>query len=167
MAATEALAIELPGGVELTWEIDAPGEPASGHAPAWRLDGELDWSQFESLRVISLAIGDDTLALTALRPAGSEGHDTDAVAAARLRPEEPVEVADEALFSLEYDSEGSLRRIGIELWTGEGGPLRIAADRSGAAEVGELDGGRRESTPLVARLDGRDGPGVHDLVTRA
>jgi hypothetical protein len=165
MEAAEPLAIELPGGAVLVWEPASLGEPDS--SPAWRIEGELDWGRFESLRVVSVALGEESLVLAALRPTGSPGHDTDAVAAARQRAGEPVEAAQEALLSLEYDGEGSLRRLGIELWAGEGGPLRVAADASGAAEVAELDLGRRESTPLVVRVDGRHGPGAHDLVTRA
>jgi hypothetical protein len=165
MTDAEQLSVELPGDLRLAWAVDALCEPETGSP--WHLEGELDWNRFESLRVVSAALGEEVIVLAALRPAGEDGHDADAIVAARLLPEAAVETAADALLSLEYDSDGALRRLGVELWGEHGAPLRVAADRTASASVSEESGRRRESTPLTVRVDGREGPGVHDLVTRA
>jgi hypothetical protein len=165
MTDAEQLSVELPGDVQLAWAVDALRELEAG--PPWHLDGELDWDRFESLRVVSAALGEEAIVLAALRPTGEEGHDADAVVAARLLPGAAVETAADALLSLEYDADGALRRLGVELWGEQGAPLRVAADRTASASITEDSGRRRESTPLTVRVDGREGPGVHDLVTRA
>jgi hypothetical protein len=158
----EGAGVELPGGVSLRWEAGDSG------VPAWHLDGDVDWKAYKSLQVISAGIEGDTLTLAALRPAEAEGHDADllAVGFTRAEDDEPAAV-DNALLSVERGPDGSMRRIGIELWLGDGTALRVAGNRESEGSEVEEGGVRRESTPLSVRLEGREGSGVHDLVTPA
>jgi hypothetical protein len=158
----EGTGVEFPGGLTLHWEASESG------APTWHLHGEIDWSAYESLQVVSAAVEGDTLALAALRPAGAKGHDADLLAAGftRAGEEEPAGI-EQALMSVEHGPDGSMRRIGVELWLGGGVGLRIAADRGSESEISAESGVRRESTPLRVRMDGREGEGVHDLLSAA
>jgi hypothetical protein len=167
MTNPETISVELGGEVRLVWDLGLLAQAGTGDQSPWRLEGELDWGRFESLRVVSAALGDEKIVLAAVRPVGAEGHDEDGVIAARLLPDADVETAADALLSLEYDGAGALRRIGMELWRGDGAPLRVAADRTAEPATATEEGLQRESTPLRVRVDGREGAGVHDLVTRA
>lgn len=158
----EATGVELPGGVSVHWE------PSESGVPAWHLNGDVDWDVYQSLQVISAGIEGDTLMLAALRPSGAEGHDSDLVAVGFTRAgDEEQAVVENALLSVEHGPDGGTRRLGIELWLGDGTSLRVAANRESEGDVAEDGGARRQSTPLSVRLEGREGHGVHDLVTRA
>ncbi|MEO8091483.1 MAG: hypothetical protein ABI726_02085 [bacterium] len=138
-----------------------PAEPA-----AWALAGGCDWTSIESLRVISACFGDTAVAIAIARPAGAAGADADRVAGVRLAPGGPESV-DDALVSTEYDSNGVVRRIGVELWPQSGTARRLAADRAGEPQTTAADGIRREATPMAFRLDGERGTGLHELVRPA
>ena len=158
----EATGVELPGGVSLRWEASDSG------VPAWHLDGNVDWDAYQSLQVISAGVEGDTLMLAALRPAGAEGHDSDLVAVGFTRAADAEQGAvDHALLSVEHGPDGAMRRIGVELWLGDGTALRVAANRESEGEVVEDGGVRRQATPLRVRLEGREGHGAYDLVTPA
>lgn len=157
-------------GATLEWE---PGELLRGAdradpaGPAvWVLAGRCDWTSIESLRVISASFGDTAVAIAIARPAGAAGADTDRVAGIRLAPSGPESV-DEALVSTEYDSNGAVRRIGVELWPESGVARRLAADRAGEPGTTAADGLRREATPMAFRLDGEPGTGLHELIRPA
>jgi hypothetical protein len=176
MASPEALSVafEVPGGgppLRLTWD-PAPPEPSSidpedPWESAWRVEGEIDWKAIEALRLISATFEDgQALALAALRPLGSVGHDRDRVAHHLEQSGEPVALT-EALLSTEYDAGGLPRRIGAELWAEPGSPpLRLAGDRRGEVEVS--DGAvRRELARMSFRLDGAGGSGTYELLRGA
>jgi hypothetical protein len=162
MSFVEAVTLEPQAGTRIV--CDSGGEP--GSAPEWHLEGELDWTRYEALRVICGRLDGEVLLIASLRPAGGEGHDRDALAAARRGREGAIEHYDGVLLSLEYDEEDSLRRLGAELWAA-GTPLRIAADRAGAPDVARAGGLTRARTALELRADGRTGSGAYELVTRA
>jgi hypothetical protein len=170
MAAAEAIALDLqPDGPRVEWapenlrSLATAGDLA---APAWRLEGEPDWDSIGSLRLVSAAFEDGRLlALAAAQPAGAEGHGEARVHAALVEPEgEVIELAD-ATLSVQYDASGAPSRIGLELYTDpEAVPLRVAADREeGDGESGE----GREATPMAFRMEGAQGSGLFELVSRS
>lgn len=172
MANAEPIALDVSpdGGARVEWSRDrlgtlaGPGFPPQS-APVWRLDGEPDWDAIESLRLISAAFEDGRmLALVATRPARAEGHDETHLRGALVQADgEVVELAD-ALLSTEYDADGAPSRIGLELYTyPDAIPLRVAADRAGEGSGG--DGGRR-AIPMSFRLEGSQGAGLLELVSR-
>jgi hypothetical protein len=161
----ETLRLEPAAGVSVEWEPDAlmrAADTSDPEAPAaW--SGEVDWSSFESLRLITCAAGDEALAVAVARPRGADRHDADAIACVRVGATGIESVAD-ALLSTEYDPDGQVRRLGLELRSADGGGARAAADRSGKPAEGSADGLTREATPLDFRLDGIPGTGLHELV---
>lgn len=166
----DGVRFDLGGGVAVEWELDAlmrAADAADPEAdPAWRLSGEPNWDELESLRLISGAVGETALAVAVARPAGAGDHGGDGVAIALVGPE-GTDSADEALLSTEYDAEGRMRRLGIEVWLEGGAGKRIAADRSGEPVAGSADGVGREATPLAIRFDGERGSGLHELIRPA
>jgi hypothetical protein len=161
-----ALEIEIDGA-RIEWSPDALRALASDEPAetAWRLDGDVDWGVVESLGVVSAAFEDGRLlTLVASRPAGAEGHGAAPPRGILVQPDgEVIELA-EALLSTEYDSEGAPSRIGLELYPElDGIPLRVAADRISPAR---LDAGA-EATPMSFRLEGTDGAGLFERVSRS
>jgi hypothetical protein len=138
---------------------------AAEPAPAWRLDGELDWDAIDSLRVVSAAFEDGRLlAVVAVRPTGAAGHDEQHLRGVLIEPEGEVFELAEALLSTEYDAAGAPARIGLELYTDpDAVPLRVAADRERPGT--ETEPGRT-AIPMVFRLEGARGGGLLELVTR-
>jgi len=162
------IAVELGGGeaARLRW-APHPVDEGNGSAPSspWALESQPDWRHVDSIRLVSARFEDGgALGFAAIRPRGARGHDED-VAVTRLiqsdgEPSEPSE----ALLSVEYDADGSPRRLGLELWTDpDSSPLRVAADRAG--ETGPQDG--REAVPMRFRLDGVDGAGLYEILRPA
>ena len=172
----------MPSGDPLVLDLGAAGGPAlrvewdlqalrelSGTAqagvgqtrPTWRLERDPDWEGFSALRVISASFDDGAvLGVAALRPRGSAGHDTDAVAAVLVSPEGEVALPHEALLSTEYGPDGKARRLGLELYEDPTGPpLRGVADR--VADARPSAGG--EQTALRLRMEGTSGRGVHEV----
>lgn len=136
-----------------------------GDEARWRLSSEPDWKRFEAARVVSVRFDDGrSLGVAALRPRGARGHDEDVVIARLLNPEGESTAISEALVSVEYDSEGAPRRLGIELWPEpESAPLRVAADRVGDTEPGD----RRLAVPMSFRVEGVSGAGLYELLEAA
>jgi hypothetical protein len=136
---TEAggLRVELGrDGTAVEWDLDAisrgDGERAFSITPP------LEPSRWELARMLSAAFDDGVLlALAALRPVGAHGHGEEAVAGVVVRDSEPV-VADEALLSVEYDPDGTPRRVGVEIYERPDSlPLRMAGDRENAAPASD------------------------------
>jgi len=158
------LEFETPAGERLyfAWE------PADAAAPTWRLDGQLDWDEIELIRVLSGRFEDGRLlGLAAVRPARAEGHGDELVVSAVMTDAGEVEPIDETLLSVEYDREGVPRRVGLELYRGEGSiPLRVAGDATQAerSRDGALE---RTSTDLTLRLTGSGGTGRLDVLRPA
>jgi hypothetical protein len=169
MADAEAIALVLePDGPRVEWSpenLRALANAGDPSARAWRLESEPDWSAIESLRLVSAAFEDGRLlALVAAQPAGAEGHGEARVRAVLVEPEgEVIELAD-ATLSVQYDARGAPSRIGLELYADpEAVPLRVAADRRD--EAGEGGGG--EATAMTFRMEGAEGSGLFELVSRS
>jgi hypothetical protein len=153
-----AIRLRVPSGGTLGVAWD-PVAITGGESQPWRLEGELDWSEAESLRVVSASFEDGSvLGAAALRPAGAAGHGEDSVAAAMRGPDGEALQVEEALLSTEYGPDGSPRRLGLELWPVENGvPVRVAAE----VESDGLDGA---VFPMTFRSEGRRGSGLLHLV---
>ena len=171
MSEAVGLEFEAPTGERLRFEWNADDlaalDPQSPpQQPPWRLAGELDWDQVESVRAISARIGDGRLlVIAALRPSGVGGHGDELVAAAIGDANEFAQL-DEALVSTEYGSDRLPRRLGLELYPGEGLPLRLAADVVGISRSDE-GGLQRTSAQLAIRGGGdADGAGICDVLER-
>jgi len=166
-----ALRFEAADGSVIV-ELDADGLAAlaageSAGSP-WRLASAPDWGRFDSLRLLAASFGNGSIAaLTALRPAGADGHDADQVAAVLVDRGETVKSAHEALLSTEVDADGRVRRIGLEIWTSEDPPpRRLAADRAHSSDAGD-DGVERETVLMDARLDGEGGTALFEVLRPA
>jgi hypothetical protein len=162
-AAPSGAALRLEWSAEALLELGADAGPE----PLWTLGGELDWDQIDRLRTVSARLDDDSLiAVAALRPAGSDGHGDELVAGA-LGNADGLERLDETLLSTETGPDGTLRRIGLELWRGDGGiAVRVAGDVTDAGEGGPA-GIRRRWSRLAVRSAGRTGTGVIDTLSAA
>jgi hypothetical protein len=171
MASAEEIAVALDGGegigdLRVKWDADRLRTLDGGGDESWRLDGEIDWSRTDALRVVSAAFEDGALlALAALRPADAAGHDAETVRAVLVEAEGgPIEL-ERALISTEYDGAGNIARIGLELYPdAEEPPLRVSAERRDQASAPTQEPGR-ESTSLSFRMEGRTGAGVLEVVT--
>jgi hypothetical protein len=130
---------------------------------AWSIDGEVDWGEVQSLRLLAAVFDDGReLAVAAMRPSRVEGHDAETIACHLAQEGEPVDV-EETLLSTEYDDTGLARRLGLEVWIEpDSPPLRVAADRDG--EPTGSGNGAREVTPLSLRLDGVPGAGTYEVL---
>jgi hypothetical protein len=116
-------------------------------------------------RSIGIAFADGgLLALTAMRPSGSEAHGDEEVAAVLCGPDgAPVEVS-EALLSTEYGDDGIQRRATLELWVdGEEGPLRGAGTLISASAV-RRPGLHADIAFFRWALEGREGLGHYEIV---
>lgn len=104
------------------------------------------------------------LALSAVRPGGSDAHGDEVIAAVLCDPDgAPVEVS-EALLSTEYGADGVQRRATLELWTDdEGQPLRGAGTLISATSVRQ-PGLSAEIAFFRWSLEGREGLGHYEVV---
>ena len=172
---TEPIEIEFrsPDGEPLRIEWDrealatlAPGPDDAG--TVWRLAGELDWDEVDALRVISGRLADSrTLAIAAIRPAGASGHGEEATAGAIDGPD-GLEALEEVLLSTELTDDGTIRRIGLELYRdGDDLPLRVAGDtaESSANREGELM--RRRAVCDLRVGDSRGGVAIVEVLSRS
>ena len=166
------LAVELvsPAGEELRIEWDEAAlaglDPEAGGGELWRLAGELDWDEVESLRVLSGRLEDGrAVAIAALRPAGAAGHGEEAIAGAIVHDSGAEELT-EVLLSTEYGPDSDVRRVGLELYPEEDAmPLRVAGDAASAAAEAEGEV-RRLRVTLRLRAAGTRGAGVFDVLSR-
>ena len=160
-------ALELAPGVRIAWDDLETARVAAGseaQAAAWRLEGELAPS-LSTLRVLTVATHDGGLLLLAgARPADAGGHDEENPQAVLIRPSGEVTAFEEALLSTQYGADGSVQRVGLELYAeGDDYPVRGAGDVQAASAAAEGPY-RRESTRLAFRLDGETGSATLDVV---
>ncbi len=117
-------------------------------------------------RSIGIVFSDGGLfALTAVRPAGADGHGDEEVAAVMCDPDgAPIEF-DETLLSTEYGDDGVQRRATLELWPdGENGaPLRGAGALISSASV-RRQGLNAEVAFFRWSVEGREGLGHYEIV---
>jgi hypothetical protein len=152
--------------VRVTGQVTLPGNSAVElSAGGIRYPGASVERLASARLLVSWFPDEQAVALLALRPDGARGHDRDTLSVACLGERDGVSVFDPRLSST-YTRNGSLRRVGVELWLGETEegdqhPHRVAGEASGsdghvAAEevVGEAYGLRCHSR-------GEDGAGVY------
>ena len=142
----------------------APDLSVSWETEGWSLEGSLepDWS---ALRVLTGQLSDGArVLLAAARPSGARAHDEEIVRAVVLRPSGETEEIAEILLSTEYAADGSVRRVGMELYPeGEDYPHRAAADTREARRAAE--GGRRtEVAEMELRMNGVVGRATHEIL---
>jgi len=129
---------------------------------------EPNWSRIQRYRSLAVAFSDGgLLALSAVQPAGAEGHDADEVVAALSGPEGEPTPIEEALLSTQYDSDGRHRRATIELWPeGEAVPP-IRAGGSIVCVTSLAVGDLQLDTAFFRwSLDGRPGLGRYEVLRR-
>ncbi len=117
-------------------------------------------------RSIGIVFSDGGLfALTAARPAGSDTHGDEQIAAILCDPDgAPVELA-EALLSTEYGQDGVQRRVTLELWVEQqaAGPMRGSGTLISSCAV-QKPGLSAEVAFFRWSLEGRDGLGHYEIV---
>lgn len=172
MSEVFGLEFETPDGERLYFEWNPESlenlEAGTSDKTPWQLDGQIDWDELELMRVLSGRFDDERLlGVAALRPAGAKGHGDELVVSALVGTDGQVEPVTETLLSVEYDGEGNPRRVGLELYRGEGSiPLRVAADATSNERV--PDGALvRTTAELSLRLAGTAGHGRLDIVQPA
>lgn len=133
---------------------------------ATETDEPPSWDELDALRTIS-ALFDSTHAVlcVARRPRGIPDHGEEAVEAAVLVGDELLTVED-ARLSTVYDGDGRQRQASLELWIeGEDLPRR-AFGRAAAGTSLDLDGLTVHAGLFEWRMEGREGVGAYDLMTR-
>jgi hypothetical protein len=132
--------------------------------------GEPDWDQMSLTRTVSAWIDEDTaLTYAAVRPAGAEHQDEEAVSAWLVLPREDGPeglVVDDPRLSTVYDVAGRQRRAGFELWPDEDShPHRMAGEAvcGTSIELGRL---RLDTAFFTWRMDGATGTGRYDVLRR-
>ena len=139
--------------------IDCLGQ--RGHS--W---GAPDWDTMALARTLGVWIGDDLgVSLLAIRPAGSDRHDQESIAAYVYEGGEPVRVEDPRL-STGYDGEQRQRRAGLELWVDEESHARRAAGEVVCGTSLDLGRLRLDCSFLRWHMEGRDGVGRYDILRR-
>ena len=140
-------------------QIDCLGQ--RGHS--W---GAPDWETMALARTLGAWIGDDLgVSLLAIRPAGSDRHDQESVAAYVYEAGEPIRVEDPRL-STGYDGEQRQRRAGLELWLDEESPARRAAGEVVCGTSLDLGRLRLDCAFLRWHMEGREGVGRYDILRR-
>jgi hypothetical protein len=160
VSVADGFCVDLEGGLRVEWDLDAVRDLAGARedpSPLWRISGDLDPAGVALLRVLTAGFDDGTaIGVAAARPVGAAGHGDEVIRAVMARGEATPEQMCETLLSTEYDREGRVRRVGLELYPTEGGfPLRAAADR----ERGDAG----SAVLMRFRLDGVEGRGSYEL----
>jgi hypothetical protein len=139
--------------------IDCLGQ--RGHS--W---GAPDWEQMALARTLGAWIGDDLgVSLLAIRPAGSDRHDQESIAAYVYDGGEPIQVQEPRL-STGYDAAQRQRRAGLELWIDEESPARRAAGEVVCGTSLDLGRLRLDCAFLRWHMEGREGVGRYDILRR-
>jgi hypothetical protein len=129
--------------------------------------GTPDWEKLSVARTVSAWLSDDSgVTITAIRPAGKKGHGDEATSAFLMRDGVSTPIH-EPRVSTTYDGEGRQRHAGLELFVGEDDdyPHRAAGEVvcGTTLDLGRL---RMDSAFLRWRMEGREGVGRYDVLTR-
>jgi len=162
----ERFAVELEPGLRVTWDLD---EVRAGlgevEGPAiWKIEGALG-AGCAALRVLTGMSSKGTILLiAAARPAEADGHDSEEPQAVLIDASGAVTRIEEALVSTQYAGDGSIDRLGLELYReGDDYPMRGAGDVESTARSGRGDHTHEEAR-LAFRLDGESGTAVYEIV---
>lgn len=160
-------AVELAPGLQVAWDdLDSIRAQLGSDPPAapWRLEGELG-AGHTALRVLTGATRKGALLLLAgARPADADGHDAESPQALIVPRSGDAAVIDEALLSTQYSANGTIERVGLELYAEDDDyPVRGAGDAlsATASDQGAL---RHEQAVLDFRLDGEPGTAILDVI---
>jgi len=141
-------------------KVDCLGHRAS------RTDA-IDFDRFGSVREISAWFEPDAgVAVVALRPRKSRGHDSDALFGALLNVDRAVAVSEARLSSTFAGAEWPAR-LGLELWLGEEEehfPERAAGEAVGDGARDVIGEVQVDAGLLRCHSRGREGTGVHLLI---
>ena len=129
--------------------------------------GAPDWEKLSVAKTVSAWLSDDTgVTVTSVRPAGEEGHGNEAASAFLMQEGQAIAIDDPRL-STTFDGEGRQRSAGLELYVGKGDdyPHRAAGEVicGTTLDLGRL---RMDSAFLRWRMEGREGVGRYDVLTR-
>ena len=130
---------------------------------AW---GEADWRRIELARTVAAWTDGACASLTAIRPAGAEHHDEEAIWAA-LWESDGLREVDVGRISTTYDAAGHTRRAGLELWSRDAEWPRRAAGEVLCGSSLDLGSLRLDCAFFRWQLEGRAGIGRYDIVRRA
>ena len=124
------------------------------------------WEELDSIRSIS-ALVDERHALLAIarRPRDAVGHGEDVVTA-RLVEDDAVLTVDNARISTVYDGAGRQRSAGLELWVHGEDYARRGSGQVIAGSSFDLEGLQVHVAVFRWRLDGREGIGAYELMSR-
>jgi hypothetical protein len=152
------------GEVAVAWEEEILRGMASGKdvEQPWRLEGEVEWGRWQSLRVLSSAYEDGSLlVLASLRPRDAGGHDKDVVGALHAGPDASPAPLEDVLPSLHVGEDG-LERFNLEASQAEGhGIVRAAGDVESTEDAGPV-----ARSILRMRMAGASGFGTFDVLGR-
>jgi hypothetical protein len=129
--------------------------------------GAPDWSRIELARTLSAWLDEDcSVTFAAVRPAGAEGHDAEALGAFLVEDGAAQAVFQPRLSTI-HDDHDRQRRAGLELWPTEAAeyPLRAAGEAicGTTLELGRL---QLDAAFFRWRMDGRTGVGRYDVLRR-
>ena len=124
------------------------------------------WEELDAIRSIS-ALVDERHALLAIarRPRDAVGHG-DEVVTARLVEDDAVLTVDNARISTVYDGAGHQRSAGLELWVPGEDYARRGSGQVIAGSSFDLEGLEVHVAVFRWRLDGREGIGAYELMSR-
>jgi hypothetical protein len=143
-----------------TVSFDTSGR-RGGRAGTEALDG------LDSVREVSAWFEPaEAVALLALRPRRTKGHDQDAITAAVIDPEGWPPVTDPRL-STTYTAAGDPAHVGLELWSDdpESFPRRLAGESTGSRAAASAGGWSVSAERLLCHSRGNEGMGVY-LIAR-
>lgn len=124
------------------------------------------WEELDAIRSISALVDErHALLAVALRPRGAVGHGEEVVTARLVEDDAVLEVED-ARISTVYDGGGRQRSAGLELWVpGEDYPRRGSGQVIAGSSL-DLEGLSVHVAVFRWRLDGREGIGAYELMSR-
>jgi hypothetical protein len=143
-----------------TRKIAAQGQ--RGHS--W---GAPDWEKISVAKTVTAWLSDDSgVTISSVRPAGQEGHGDEAVSGFLMQDGQSIPIDDPRL-STTFDGEGRQRSAGLELFIDaeDDFPHRAAGEVicGTTLDLGRL---RMDSAFLRWRMEGREGVGRYDVLTR-